>query len=520
MGETRVDQPHLLEDLRDAYPGSLEETIVTEIVATALDSKASVVAFRTDTRQATLTVVDDGTGMMRKALRSYHDLAATTKRRGHGIGFAGVGIKLGLLACDEVITETRRGKTHIASTWRLSSKRRAPWKWIPPPGLVAERGTAVRLKLPDALSPLLDAGFLDVVLRRHFEPLFDPTFDAVLEPHYPSGVRFMVNGRVLPQRAAPGARAPLAIRVGRRRKPSAVGYLTRSVAPPGEDRRGIAVSTLGKVIKRGWDWLGVSPGSPNEVSGLIEVPALAECLTLSKADFIRTGPRGALYLTHRKAIQQAVAAQLAEWGEPWVGGENKRRRKARTLERDLESVLVNLADDYPLLASLVERHRGGQRRLPIGDPGKGAMIVAGPLDAGAEAGGFDASATTAPPSEARQPAVEPPEAEAVKAALPGGRGPKRPARYALSIRFESRPDDPELGRLLESTVWVNDAHPAYARAAASHHEPYHIALTVALTLAPLAVEAKHVHGFVTAFLTRWGEAVGAKKRPKRKRPRV
>jgi hypothetical protein len=26
MGETRVDLLHLLEDLRDAYPGSIEET--------------------------------------------------------------------------------------------------------------------------------------------------------------------------------------------------------------------------------------------------------------------------------------------------------------------------------------------------------------------------------------------------------------------------------------------------------------------------------------------------------------
>lgn len=36
MGETRVDLLHLLEDLRDAYPGSLEETILTEIVANSL----------------------------------------------------------------------------------------------------------------------------------------------------------------------------------------------------------------------------------------------------------------------------------------------------------------------------------------------------------------------------------------------------------------------------------------------------------------------------------------------------
>lgn len=38
MGETRVDLQHLLEDLRDAYTGALEETILTEVVANALDS--------------------------------------------------------------------------------------------------------------------------------------------------------------------------------------------------------------------------------------------------------------------------------------------------------------------------------------------------------------------------------------------------------------------------------------------------------------------------------------------------
>jgi hypothetical protein len=43
MGQTRVDLRHLLEDLRDAYPGSVEETILTEIVANSLDSGATTV---------------------------------------------------------------------------------------------------------------------------------------------------------------------------------------------------------------------------------------------------------------------------------------------------------------------------------------------------------------------------------------------------------------------------------------------------------------------------------------------
>ncbi len=96
MGETRVDLQHLLEDLRDAYTGSLEETILTEVIANALDSGATRIRLLTDALDATLTIIDDGRGMQRRELARYHDIAASTKRRSESIGFAGVGIKLGL----------------------------------------------------------------------------------------------------------------------------------------------------------------------------------------------------------------------------------------------------------------------------------------------------------------------------------------------------------------------------------------------------------------------------------------
>src|SRR5262249_9554785 len=195
MGETRVDLLHLLEDLRDAYPGSLEETILTEIMANALDSGATEITFDCDPTQNMLTATDNGSGMKRRELAKYHDIAASTKARGQGIGFAGVGIKLGLLVCEEVVTETRRGKSDVATSWHLASRYKAPWKWVPPMGLAHERGTAVRLKLQNALSPLLDAGFLEGTLTRHFEPLFDPRLDEFLRAHYPKGIAIHVNGR-------------------------------------------------------------------------------------------------------------------------------------------------------------------------------------------------------------------------------------------------------------------------------------------------------------------------------------
>ena len=367
MGETRVDLQHLLEDLRDAYTGALEETILTEIAANALDSGATHIRLFTTPADATLLVVDDGRGMQRRDLARYHDVAASTKQRGDGIGFAGVGIKLGLLVSTEVVTETRRGASHVATRWHLASRYRAPWKWIPPPGLVTTRGTAVQLRLTNPLSPLLDTGYLEEALRRHFEPLFDAAFDEILRRHYGRGLRFEVDGRMLvPERAAARDRVAIPIRMGRRRIPSAVAVLERHDLPLPEERRGIAISTFGKVIRRGWDWLGLTPADPARVSGLIEAPDLAACLTLSKNDFIRTGTRGATYLAYRRASQELVSRQLTVWGD---SRDMDARPRTVRLERDLERVLEDLADEFPLLRSLVDHRAGGQKRLPL--PGRG-----------------------------------------------------------------------------------------------------------------------------------------------------
>jgi hypothetical protein len=514
VGETRVDLLHLLEDLRDAYPGSLEETMLTEIMANALDSGASVISFESDPALCTLTVVDNGSGMQRRELARFHDIAASTKVRGQGIGFAGIGIKLGLLVCEEVLTETRRGKNHVATSWHMASRHRAPWKWVAVPGLVAERGTAVRLKLRNPLSPLLDAGFLEGTLRRHFHPLLDPAFDEFLAAHYPKGIAIQVNGRRLErQRALAPLQATLEIRLLRKRKPSALGYLMRKDVVLPDDQRGLAISTFGKVIRRGWDWLGMTPAAPERIGGLIEVPELAACLTLNKGDFIRTGARGATYLAFRKAIQEAVARQLAAWGDAPPSSEQAPPREVRPLQRDLAHLLEDLAIDFPLLASLVEQRAGGQKRLPLGargDNGDARSFVAASVSALAENEERDAAESTST-AATENPTVNEAGLELTKAEhelqLPGHSGTRRPAHYGLDIQLEDRPDEPNLGRLIESTVWVNRAHPAYHRANASRSLGYHIALTVAMALAPLAVEPVHQNAFVLAFLCRWGEAI-------------
>ena len=90
--------------------------------------------------------------------------------------------------------------------------------------------------------------------------------------------------------------------------------------------------------------------------------------------------------------------------------------------------------------------------------------------------------------------------------LPGRGRRKRAATLSLQIRFESLDDETLLARLIESTVWVNEAHPAYRRAVASRAEAYHIALAVAAALAPLAVEPEHEQRSISVFLARRGAA--------------
>jgi Histidine kinase-, DNA gyrase B-, and HSP90-like ATPase len=546
VGETRVDLQHLLEDLRDAYTGSLEETILTEVIANTLDSGAARVRLLTDSGAATLTIIDDGRGMQRRELARYHDIAASTKQRGEGIGFAGVGIKLGLLVSREVVTETRRGATHVATRWHLASRHRAPWKWVPPSGLTSARGTAVQMVLTNQLSPLLDSGWVEETVRRHFEPLLDSAFSDVLRRHYPNGVTFDVDGRELVNvDGSRSGRVPIAIRLGRRRTPSALGYVERNGFVRA-DREGIAISTFGKVIKRGWDWLGLTPTGHGRVTGLIEASDLAACLTLSKNDFIRSGARGATYLAYRKAIQEVVSRQLAAWGDHHDG--EARPRMVR-LERDLERVLEDLAEDFPLLRSLVDRRAGGQKRLPM--PGRGGERVPAPLFASAPVGpepsdaiagggaravspvsGEPATSTPDPPGpspgeppsgegQPREPELPTPDEgqrhHAVAAgALDTTAGRRRPARYGLLVQFESRPGESELGRLVDSTIWINDVHPAYTRAIESRSLGYHTALTVALALAPLAVEPSQEHSFITQFLAQWGGSATGKRSPRRR----
>ena len=105
--QSKVNFKKLVHDLADMYQDDTFDVVLTELVANALDAKASEISISWDDRNRTLVVMDDGNGMDSEAFAQYHDFAAELKTRGDGIGFAGVGAKISFNIAHRVVTETR-----------------------------------------------------------------------------------------------------------------------------------------------------------------------------------------------------------------------------------------------------------------------------------------------------------------------------------------------------------------------------------------------------------------------------
>jgi len=514
MGETRVNLQHLLEDIRDTYPFPIEEAILTELVANALDSGASEIRFLASHRDKTLAVVDNGHGMSPAQLEKYHDIAATTKTRGKGIGFAGLGAKLALLISKEVITETRAGRSYNATSWRLENSQRAPWELIEPPGILddAKSGTSVTLAFGSATSPLVEPNYVEMIMQAHFHPLLDEVFREIFKSLYPNGIHFSINQRAMkpPELAALRDRKTFVVRAASgtnpnaRGKPVGVGFIGMSDEELPEVERGIGISAYGKVIKRGWDWVGLSPKHPTRLSGVVEVPPLVEILTTNKADFLKDSGSLKRYYRYRKAIQAALAPILREMGET-APTRDRPEREVRPLEREVERVLGVMINDYPEIAPLVGRRRTTQPGVNLVPDADGNAI--GALT---ETLAEIAQQQNAAAESAESFAINPPPltTEAVIERSDEGE-PARPQQGkrvgpGLMIGFEDSSERGELGWLLENTIWINRAHPAYQRAVAGGHEQYHTVLSVAWVLLGHLEDKHSAQQFIGEFLFGWG----------------
>jgi hypothetical protein len=507
MPETRVDLKHLLEDIRDSYPCRAEEAILTELMANALDSGCSRVDIRVEPAQKRLTFVDNGEGMNREAFVQYHDIASTGKVRGKGIGFAGVGAKLALLVCREVLTETRCAGTALGSRWSLESSFKAPWEPAGGLGIVTdEKGTGVRLHFRDGEAPaLLSAEAVRDIIRRHFCPLLDVEFTKILRYIYPKGVSIEVNGeRVsLPEMEKEAAQYFLVFR-GRRKKVLGIGLIVKTKAELEEGHYGLAISTFGKVIKRGWEWLGVTPRNPARLAGVVEVPELVDCLTTNKCEFMRDPNSLQKYYNYRKTLQEAVAKVLEDLGEARAQ-EPKADKAIERLQKEIDRIVGEILPDFPELAPLFGRKKSGAE-VPalLRDPdGKTAAASAdgtdvGTGDEGGEGEGGGVEGAIEGPLDGTHLEVGAPGSEQAREHT------SRRKRPGLMIRVDDETGGGTLAWLQGSTLFINGLHPAYKRAQSSGGTGLYFAFAVASTLSAHLQEGRAPLEFLERFMAAWG----------------
>jgi len=502
--ETRVNLKHLLEDIRDSYSTPIEEVIITELVANALDSRAMRISFFTDNEQGILRCVDNGRGMRRRDLKEYHNIAATTKERGHGIGFAGIGAKLSLLVASRVTTETHGPrKSQSATEWHLEGPTRAPWNYIKSSGYIeSPRGTAITLFLIHKDSSLSDASFIQNTIQHHFFPLLDTLLkDRILRYIYPKGVEFFVNDKKIDEFHPPVPNFAFQVKLGKAsRRPVGFGYIMHQDNLPNfiPHFRGIMVSTYGKTIRQGWEWIGLFPKSHEKLYGVVEVPGLAEILTTNKSDFLQDAGSLKKYYRYRKAIQEAVMAVLRSLGEERLSGDES-LTITRPFVRTIESALDHVVHDFPELEGFF-----GVRR----QKGAGSVVRVSHEDESDYLTGVSASGE---PKEGQSVLKQesPDRLQSENKEIKEGSGKKEGVKksYGVKISFEEFAHDEgcPLGRMVEDAIFINTLHPFWQKAKKEGGEEYYTIFAVSWVLAGFLEEGHSPRDFMNRLLYAWAK---------------
>lgn len=346
---SKVNFRKLVHDLADMYQDTTFDVVLTELVANALDAKASSISISWDSRKQVLVVMDDGMGMDAKAFEQYHDFAAEIKSRGDGIGFAGVGAKISFNIADRVVTETRRGSSPNASDWCWQGDGSLRWNPISENRLNTD-GTRVEVHFSEINDlPYINDAYLVDVLKRHYLPLFIDEFISAYAAIglYPSQINFMVNGMLIPTKGLRDAadlikHTDVIIKVANGSGGwGAIGISNRD-CPIGTNTYGVLLCTHGKVIKP--ELFGQSTGLlGSKLFGIVEIPGLIEYLTTNKSD-LKGGPSGRSKGLNQllDPVREELRAFLAQHGV--AVAEPRRNQLSVKLERELSKMLKQLPE--------------------------------------------------------------------------------------------------------------------------------------------------------------------------------
>jgi len=462
--ESSINYKNLIQNHAEMYPYPVDEVVLVEIVANALDAKATRIAVSFDKERNSLIVEDNGDGMNERQFDEYHDFAAGLKTRGSGgIGFAGLGAKISFNIADRVLTETVSRDFAGASNWYLRRNKKLIWEDQEPHNLKG-RGTRVEVKFKASKTPdYQDSDGILRVLHHHYLPLFDPgflKFYGQMRVYDPS-MQFIVNGK--PVREVDLAekfqlthlkRVVVKSRQGKRYGLGLLGLANQDY-PVGGDRAGVLLSTYGKNVKS--DMFNQFPGEFGpRIFALFEVPGLIYFLTTSKSDFIKLGKHrqfNALYTP----IGNEFKAWLKELGVKTLEFESD--TESRSLERELKRI----AEFIPEISDFFG-FRDSRKVLSEDARGK----VTASEEEGVEVTLPDGDGESYGTEGVLGPGDDP--GTAIVERKDGGKRAKpisRKAKRGPKITFIDTPEKGEMSWVDGNYVCINKAHPAYKRSSSA-----------------------------------------------------
>jgi len=457
--ESSVNFENLIKDLADMYPFDVGTVVLIELVANALDSKATLININYAPQEKSLVVTDNGTGMTQEDFDQYHDFAAGLKTRGMGIGFAGVGAKISFNIASQVITETRGPSYAGGSNWYLESKKRLIWEDITPFHL-RNYGTRVEVIFrKDVSLPFNDTNSIVALLRQHYLPLLDRRFLSLYSEleYYDINLRFVVNSKYIEpvdivSNYNLGSVHEFYPTSGNKRIGYGVFGLSSKEYPMGENLCGVLLCTHGKVIKA--DLFNQFPGDiGTTIMGLVEIPNFVHFLTSSKTDFIRR-KRLREFEKLYNPVRQEFRSWLKELGVQ--SSEITSKGEAIRLEREIRK----LVDDIPELGEFFGFRMPKQvlQNQATGDTlaniQEGAEVTF-PIGEGESQGGEAPLDVGDGPGEALVENSEKGRIRAKPISRTGRRGPK--------IAFNESSDRVDLAWVDGNNIVINSGHPAYRK---------------------------------------------------------
>ncbi len=460
--ESSINYKNLIKDLVQMYPDDVAHVIVSELIANSLDSQADSIEVDIDPAKRFISVSDNGKGMDKSQFKQYHDFAAELKKKGNGIGFAGLGAKISFHIAEKVKTETRSETFSGGSDWYFNSQEKLQWEDIKPENISIQK-TGTRVKVYFTRFPYNSEEEVLEIIQRNYLPLFDKnfldTYGKMKTYPYSEKTKFIINGKIIQPYITEEKYSLNSTKnifpVNNRGKKIGFGFvgLADNEYPISERFSGIILCTYGKVIKS--DFLGQHTAQyGSKILGIVEMPDLINFLNTAKSDFTR--PRGKVRSFEKllDSIRQEFKKWLSSIGVSDIG-KNEDSTEMAKLEREIRKIIP----DIPELAEFFGFSKG--RALTQSNKGEidGHSSPGTEVTYSTNSGERKTSKAIAPLTPGNK------EGEAIAEDGKQKAAPiSRKTKTGPQIGFSSRPDQTELAWIEGNQIIINSGHSAYKKA--------------------------------------------------------